>query len=172
MNSDEIQRIAVIGAGTMGSGTAELFAEAGFDVIWYNRSAAGLERGLARVRANQQVLLDAGVLTPAQAGAALARLQPTTELHALAGADLVGLDLAHAINSYVFPTLSNTQGPSKELQELVAAASWARKPAWVSLPIPATRPGASSTTIMTRRSNCCKSKRSHEITTCLGRFCA
>ncbi len=56
MEVSDITRVGVVGAGTMGSGIAELFAEAGYAVIWYNRSEAGMQWGLARVRSNQRAL--------------------------------------------------------------------------------------------------------------------
>ena len=47
----------------MGSGIAEIFAEAGYDVVWYNRSDMGLQRGGELMRANQATLIRHGVLT-------------------------------------------------------------------------------------------------------------
>jgi 3-hydroxybutyryl-CoA dehydrogenase len=85
----EITRIGVVGAGTMGAGIAEVFAEAGYEVLWYNRSAAGMQRGLARLRANQATLIRHGVCTQEAADRAWTRLHPTHTLQALAGVDLV-----------------------------------------------------------------------------------
>ena len=102
-----IRRVGVVGAGTMGAGIAELFAEAGYAVLWYNRSAAGLQRGLARVRSNQQALLHHKILTPTDAEAALARLAPTAELEALAPAELISESVAEdlAVKREVWGTL-------------------------------------------------------------------
>lgn len=94
MEIANITHVGVVGAGTMGSGIAELFAEAGYAVIWYNRSAAGMQRGLARVRSNQQVLIHHKILTPTDAEAALARLHPTHDLEALATVQLVSESVA------------------------------------------------------------------------------
>ena len=89
MKTSEITQVGVIGAGTMGSGIAELFAESGYNVIWYNRSATGVQRGLTRIRANQATLIGNGMLTQDEAEAALARLHPTEDLTALSSVDLI-----------------------------------------------------------------------------------
>ncbi len=94
MEISDITRIGVVGAGTMGSGIAELFVESGFEVIWYNRSEAGMQRGLARVRSNQQTLMHHEILTPTDAKAALARLHPTDDLETLSTVDLVSESVA------------------------------------------------------------------------------
>jgi 3-hydroxybutyryl-CoA dehydrogenase len=93
MQRADIPQIGVVGAGTMGAGIAEVFAEAGYPVIWYNRSTAGLQRGLAQVRANQTTLIRHGGLTPATAEAALSRLHPTSDLTALASAEAISESL-------------------------------------------------------------------------------
>jgi 3-hydroxyacyl-CoA dehydrogenase len=94
MKISDITRVGVIGAGTMGSGVAELFAESGYEVIWYNRSEAGMQRGLARVRSNQQVLMRHQMVTPTDAEAALARLHPTDDLETLSTVRLISESVA------------------------------------------------------------------------------
>jgi 3-hydroxyacyl-CoA dehydrogenase len=161
MDIGDIKRVAVVGAGTMGAGTAELFAEKGFDVIWYNRSATGLERGLARIRANQQVLLDAGVLTPAQADAALARLQPTTDVCALADADLVSESVTEdlALKRDVWATLEPHCRPDAILTTDTSGLPVTDIAVAITVPTPA----AFSMTTTTKRSSCCRSKRNHKV---------
>lgn len=89
MRLEQIKRVGVAGAGTMGTGIAQLFAEAGYHVTWYNRSAAGIQRGLAGVRRNQGILMESGALTAEEARESRARLNPTLELSDLASADFV-----------------------------------------------------------------------------------
>ncbi len=82
-------RIGVVGAGTMGSGIAQKIAMEGFPVVLCDLAAEPLARGMDRIR----TLLDEGVerkaLTPARREETLTRLQPTTDLGALADCNMV-----------------------------------------------------------------------------------
>lgn len=89
MELGDITEVGVAGAGTMGAGMAQVFAQAGYTVRWYNRSAAGLQRGLARIRDNQDLLIRHGALAAGEAAAALVRLHPTEALADLAGVQMV-----------------------------------------------------------------------------------
>ena len=89
MRLEQIRKIGVAGAGTMGTGIAQLFAQSGYRVTWYNRSAGGLERGLAGVRRNQGILTESGALSTGEARDSVTRLEPTLELSDLAAADFV-----------------------------------------------------------------------------------
>ena len=89
MQLGDITDVGVVGAGTMGAGMAQIFAQAGYSVRWYNRSAAGLQRGLSRIRDNQRLLIRHGALMADEAERALARLHPTEALADLAGVQLV-----------------------------------------------------------------------------------
>lgn len=86
----EGMKVAVIGAGTMGHGIAQVCAMAGASVQLVDVSTALIERGLGRIRSN----LDEGVrrqkVTPALREQTLARLQGETEVPIAVGeADLV-----------------------------------------------------------------------------------
>src|SRR5262245_31669183 len=107
MEMTDITRVGVVGAGTMGAGIAELFAESGYEVIWYNRSKAGLQRGLARIRSNQQAFMRHKLLTPTDAEAALARLHLTDDLEALSSVDLISESVAEnlAVKQELFSAL-------------------------------------------------------------------
>ena len=52
MTIEGIKKIGIVGAGTMGAGVAEIFAQFGYTVILYNRSKAGMQRALERLRSN------------------------------------------------------------------------------------------------------------------------
>ena len=52
MNADDIQTAAVLGAGTMGHGIAQVLAMAGVTTRLYDIAAEPVEAGLAKVRAN------------------------------------------------------------------------------------------------------------------------
>lgn len=84
------QQVAVVGAGLMGSGIAQVAAQAGFDVALRDVGAAELERGMAAIRASYDRFVAKGRLSADHAAAALGRLRTTTDLaEAVAEADIV-----------------------------------------------------------------------------------
>lgn len=86
MNAEDIDRVLVVGAGTMGGQIALQCAMHGLDVALYDVSATALESGLARVRGYVRYLAAEGRTTTD----VLARIRPSTDLAAAAAtADLV-----------------------------------------------------------------------------------
>ena len=83
------KQIAVIGAGLMGSGIAQVSAQAGHQVVLRDVTDAALERGLAGIRGSYERFVAKGKLSAEDAEAALARISTTTDLDAVGGADLV-----------------------------------------------------------------------------------
>ena len=83
------QQVAVIGAGLMGGGIAQVAAVAGYDVVLRDVTPEALERGLGTVRASYAKFVERGRLEADAAEAALARITTTTDLGAAADADLV-----------------------------------------------------------------------------------
>ena len=87
MTIEGIKKIGVVGAGTMGAGVAEIFAEFGYTVILYNRSKEGMQRAVERLRSN---------VTPIQTetDTAEAKIYTTHDLTALAQVDLISESIA------------------------------------------------------------------------------
>lgn len=83
------KRLAVIGAGLMGSGIAQVAAAAGYQVVLRDITEAALERGVGTIRGSYQKFVAKERMSQADADAALARIVTTTELEAAAEADLV-----------------------------------------------------------------------------------
>jgi len=83
------QQVAVIGAGLMGGGIAQVAAVAGYDVVLRDVTPEALERGLGTIRASYAKFVEKGRLQADAGEAALARITTTTELDAAADADLV-----------------------------------------------------------------------------------
>ena len=81
--------IAVIGAGAMGSGIAQVALDAGHRVVLYDAAPAALERGAAAIDGAYRRLLEKGRIDAATHGARMARLQRAGSLDDLAGAALV-----------------------------------------------------------------------------------
>ncbi|SSC23218.1 3-hydroxyacyl-CoA dehydrogenase, partial [Klenkia terrae] len=84
-----VQRIAVIGGGTMGAGIAEVSARAGCDVVVVEADPAGVERFRARLEKSLQRAATSGRLSQEDADAAFARVDVATELEATAQSELV-----------------------------------------------------------------------------------
>jgi len=84
-----VQRVSVIGAGTMGSGIAIAGLEAGFDVLLLEQDAAALERGVTRIHEHLAGRVQSGKVKATTAAAAEARLRASLDWSLLADADLV-----------------------------------------------------------------------------------
>jgi 3-hydroxybutyryl-CoA dehydrogenase len=81
--------IGVLGAGTMGSGIAQLAARSGARTLLHDPIPAALERGLQRARDGLQKEAARGRLSEQQAEAASERLQVVDDMGALAPSELV-----------------------------------------------------------------------------------
>jgi 3-hydroxybutyryl-CoA dehydrogenase len=84
-----IKSVGVIGAGTMGNGIAQVFAQAGFDVVVQDVARAALDRGRASIDKSLARFVEKGTLDAAARDEALGRLAFATELDSLAGVDYV-----------------------------------------------------------------------------------
>lgn len=76
----EIKRIGVIGAGLMGSGIAQVAAQAGFNVVMRDVEDKFLERGFSSIKKSLNLLLEKGKITRAQMEAALGKIKGTLSL--------------------------------------------------------------------------------------------
>jgi 3-hydroxybutyryl-CoA dehydrogenase len=86
----DVKKVAVVGAGTMGPGLAQVFACAGHPVSLYSRSEATLEKAMSVAAANMETFARHGLLSADDVPAALMRISPTQSLaEAGAGASLV-----------------------------------------------------------------------------------
>jgi 3-hydroxybutyryl-CoA dehydrogenase len=81
-------RVAVIGAGTMGNGIAQVFATSGHAVTMIDVSAAALERGLAAVQTSLGRLVKKGALTAEVADEAVTRIVVGSTVQDAAQAEL------------------------------------------------------------------------------------
>ncbi|MCX4716030.1 3-hydroxyacyl-CoA dehydrogenase family protein [Streptomyces virginiae] len=82
-------KLAVIGAGLMGSGIAQVSAQAGWDVVLRDVTEAALTRGTDGIKASYDKFVSKGKMTAEDAQAALARITTTTDLDAVADVDIV-----------------------------------------------------------------------------------
>ena len=85
-----IQRVAVIGAGTMGAGIAHVFALGGIDVALVDVSDEAVEAGVTMIRKNLGRQVDKDVISQAEAGEALDLIHTSTDLEkTVSNVDLV-----------------------------------------------------------------------------------
>src|SRR5207248_645321 len=85
----KIERVAVIGAGTMGGGIAMSFLSTGFPLSLLETSQEALDRGVATIRRNYESSVARKKLTAENAQAAMALLTPTLRYDDVSGVDLV-----------------------------------------------------------------------------------
>jgi 3-hydroxybutyryl-CoA dehydrogenase len=103
-----IEKIAVIGAGTMGHGIAQVAALAGYDIVLTDVSEEMAARGITKIEDNLKKGIERGKVTDTQMREALARIRPSTNLQdAGSHADLIieavieNLDAKRALFSQV-----------------------------------------------------------------------
>lgn len=86
MNS--VKKVAVIGAGTMGAGIAQVSAMAGFEVVLYDIQEKALQTARAGITKNLDTAIEKGKMVAAEKQAALGRIEFTSDFAALQ-ADLI-----------------------------------------------------------------------------------
>lgn len=107
------EKVAVIGAGTMGNGIAQTFATHGSSVALVDIDAKGLEKGVAAIRASLDKFASKAVLTKEAADAAFANVHPSSSMDAVKGAQLVveAVSEREAVKKSVFGALDALTGP-------------------------------------------------------------
>ncbi len=85
----DIQTVAVIGAGTMGRGIAQVFAQGGYETIVVEVVPEQLQSAMSTIEKFLTKSVEKGRMTAEEKDAAMARLHPTGELSAAAEADFV-----------------------------------------------------------------------------------
>jgi 3-hydroxybutyryl-CoA dehydrogenase len=90
MKFEDVQRVAMIGAGTMGAGMAMCYAQAGYEVALYDVKAEQLAWALERIANSQAVFVEEGLISAEKAEAARARISTSADLaRALDGVQFV-----------------------------------------------------------------------------------
>src|SRR5437870_10912031 len=84
-----IKIVGVVGAGTMGHGIAQVFAQAGFEVRLVDVAEAMLERAEIQIRASLAKFVENGKLSVSDRDAALGRMRMTTAVDDLVDADYI-----------------------------------------------------------------------------------
>jgi 3-hydroxybutyryl-CoA dehydrogenase len=84
-----LKTIGVVGAGTMGNGIAQVFAQSGFDVVLHDAAPAALDRARQTIEKSLGRFVEKGRLSADDRAAALGRLRSAASLDELAGVDYV-----------------------------------------------------------------------------------
>ena len=105
-----INRVGVVGAGTMGNGIAQVFAQAGFEVRLIDAAGGALDRARATIEKSLDKFVEKGRLTSADRDATLARVATNTNLDTLNDVDYV--------IEAVFEDLPTKQGIFARLDQL------------------------------------------------------
>ncbi|HEV2704813.1 MAG TPA: 3-hydroxybutyryl-CoA dehydrogenase [Pyrinomonadaceae bacterium] len=119
------ETIGVVGAGTMGNGIAQVAARAGYRVVLRDISAEFLARGMKAVDKSLQRDVDKERLTDDEKREIVGRIETTTELRALAGADFVIEAVTEnlAVKTEVFRTLDEVAKPEAVLASNTSSIS-------------------------------------------------
>lgn len=81
--------IGIVGAGTMGSGIAQLAAQKGFRVTLFDMNDELVNKGIGRIGAGLHKLVEKGKLPEAERELAMSRIEGTSDLSLLSDADVV-----------------------------------------------------------------------------------
>ncbi|WP_424188916.1 3-hydroxyacyl-CoA dehydrogenase family protein [Actinokineospora sp. G85] len=109
----DVQRVGVVGTGTMATGIVEVFARKGFDVVLRARSAEKAEAAVGKVGKSLDRQVAKGRLSEQDRDAILGRISPAVEFEQLADCDLVVEAVAEelAIKQSVFRALDEVVKP-------------------------------------------------------------
>ena len=95
----KVERVAIVGAGTMGGGIAMAFLNAGMPVTILESRREALDKGVATIRRNYESAVKRGKLAAAELDARMARLAPTLSYGDIGQADLVSAKIYEAVTT-------------------------------------------------------------------------
>ena len=114
MKTEDIKNICNLGTGTMGFGTALLFAKKGYNVRMFGRSDASIERGFQSIKATLETYKENQLVTEEEIPEILGRIKGCTTIEeAVQNADFVIESIAEdlAIKREVWKKIESLSGP-------------------------------------------------------------
>ena len=96
-----IKRVGVIGAGTMGNGIAQVFAQSGFEVLLWDAIPAAVDRAKTTIEKSLGKFVEKGRMGAADRDAALGRLTSSLTMDVMSGADYVVEAIAEDLKSKI-----------------------------------------------------------------------
>ncbi|MFH0916715.1 MAG: 3-hydroxyacyl-CoA dehydrogenase NAD-binding domain-containing protein [bacterium] len=116
--AERVEKIAVVGGGTMGHGCSQVFAAAGYDVALQSRKETTLAKAVEAMRADLTSLAERGVGDPKDVDSIVARVKTTQSMEeAVSGADFV-LECVYedmALKQELFQKIDRLVGPEAVL---------------------------------------------------------
>jgi 3-hydroxybutyryl-CoA dehydrogenase len=118
-------RVAVLGAGTMGNGIAQVFAQGGHPVILRDVDQKALDRAMGQVEKSLGKLAEKGKITADERTASLGRIRATTAMDEIGGVDLVIEAVVEnlAVKQQVFAELDRLTRPDAILASNTSSIS-------------------------------------------------
>src|SRR4051812_22795262 len=89
-----IEKVSVLGAGTMGHGIAQVAAMAGYQVFLHDINIDFVNRGLEKIRQNLDKGVEKGKIAPEAREWAIANITPTIDLEQAAGSSHLVIEAA------------------------------------------------------------------------------
>ncbi|HEX6247905.1 MAG TPA: 3-hydroxybutyryl-CoA dehydrogenase, partial [Nocardioidaceae bacterium] len=132
----QIDKVGVVGTGTMATGIVEVFAKAGYDVVYVGRSDAKVDAVRANIERSLDKAIQRGKLEESARAEVLGRLTGSTSLDDLAGVDIVVEAIAEDLNvkTVLFENLDDICKPGAILATttsslpIIACAQATRRP--------------------------------------------
>jgi 3-hydroxybutyryl-CoA dehydrogenase len=120
-----IQRIGVVGAGTMGNGIAQVFAQSGYDVKLYDTFPGAIEKARTTIEKSLGKFVEKGKMSTADRDAALGRLKAFATLDNLADVDYVVEAIAESLEAKtdIFKRLDSMTRPEVILSSNTSSIS-------------------------------------------------
>jgi len=120
-----MKKIGIIGAGTMGAGIIQVFAQGGYEVAYTDIFAAAIEKGYALIDKNLSKLVDKEKISAADKDLVLGRISSGPELSAVQDADLI-VEAVYEnleVKKELFAELDKITGPDTILASNTSAFS-------------------------------------------------
>ncbi|MCG4586766.1 3-hydroxyacyl-CoA dehydrogenase NAD-binding domain-containing protein, partial [Anaerosalibacter bizertensis] len=89
MKLEEVKKIGVAGAGTMGAGIAQIFAQKGYEVVVTDIGEKYLENAKKIISINNSSLIEEKLITESEAENAMKKISFTTDKKAFSDADVI-----------------------------------------------------------------------------------
>ncbi len=136
MKLEDIKKIGVCGAGTMGHGIVQVCAQAGYEVIVREINEEALNRGLSMIEKNLNRAVSKGKITEDDKKAIMGRIKGTTKLEDFADVDffIEAVVELEDVKKEVFEAVDKITRPDIVLATNTSSISITKIASWTSRP--------------------------------------